>query len=186
MRNIKNLSNDNLFEKFSLIIKGYSGFDIVKYRKSFIKRRILGRMISLGFDDFKDYVEYLAENKDEIKIILDRIGISVSRFFRDYEVFSFLAQVIKEDVRREWVIWSAGCGAGEEVYSIAIILSSLGKTFYIFGSDINEKSLKNALNLEYSDSSFEFIPEIYKKYFFKKENKWFVKKDLFKGGNFFL
>ena len=55
--------------------------------------------------------------------------ISVSRFFRDRGVFAFLgAEVLPELAERALAreasrlsVWSAGCGSGEEPYSLAIL-----------------------------------------------------------------
>lgn len=79
-------------------------------------------------------------------------------FFRDRAVFSHLAEeVIPELVRaREGQpvrVWSTACGAGQEVYSLAMLLAdapALAGKVELYASDISERSLEKAQSGLYS------------------------------------
>jgi chemotaxis protein methyltransferase CheR len=55
--------------------------------------------------------------------------ISISRFYRDRDVFNHLRDILLPDAARasqvrgdgQFRIWSAGCASGEEPYTIAMI-----------------------------------------------------------------
>jgi chemotaxis protein methyltransferase CheR len=80
-----------------------------------------------------------------------------SEFFRDHHVFSQLAQEIVPALAQARAgeplrIWSAGCGTGQEIYSLAMLLADipgLGK-LELFASDLSERGLEKAQSGRYS------------------------------------
>jgi hypothetical protein len=97
---------------------------------------------------------YLQQHPEEWKI-LDRLcDITISKFFRDREVWEFLrGQILSALCQKKSgpvLIWSAGCCNGEEPYTIAMICEQLSKTntpgneFSILATDRNPEVLKRA------------------------------------------
>lgn len=89
---------------------------------------------------------------------VEAMALPESEFFRDHQVFAQLAEEVIPALARarggEPVrIWSAGCGAGQEVYSLAMLLAdtpSLGGKIELFASDLSERSLEKAQSGRYS------------------------------------
>ncbi|MBI4743706.1 MAG: protein-glutamate O-methyltransferase CheR [Actinobacteria bacterium] len=110
---------------------------------------------------------------------------AVTEFFRDAGVFSLLEEKIipdliisKQSKKQRFIrVWSAGCAAGEESYSIAMIFAEvLGNKlddFFIsiYGTDIDRESLIVAKTGEYDIKKIKNVPEKYiKKYFIRSNN----------------
>ena len=92
-------------------------------------KRVGRRLRDLGLGDTRSYREYLSKHPDEWAILDGYCRITISRFFRDRRVFETLGEEVLPELARqvksngvsELRIWSAGCGAGEEPYSISIL-----------------------------------------------------------------
>lgn len=172
--------SDNELHQIFRLLKMNTGVDFSSYKSSTVKRRIIRRMVLSRFDNFKDYVEYLKSNKNEVKIVYNDLLINVTNFFRDKDVFDALANDIyprlikgrsfEEPLR----IWVPGCSTGEEAYSIAITLidfiAKKGKNFpiQIFATDISDSSIEKARMGIYPESISTDVPEEILKNFFKK------------------
>ena len=145
--------------------------DFSSYNLTTLKNRILERMKRVNIDSPKEYIAFLRSDKNEFDHLIDTILINVSSFFRDPVVFEIIAQkVIPEiiynsaDLKFGGIrIWSAGCAAGEEAFSIAILVHEAYKdlavkgTPFIFATDINEKVLKRCSDGEYPRDSLKNI-----------------------------
>lgn len=77
-----------------------------------------------------DYRRRLDEQPAEWDALGDALAVREGRFFRQPEVFAaleawLLPQLVRRAVvagRRALRVWSAGCGAGEELYSVAMLV----------------------------------------------------------------
>ncbi len=175
------------FDEILLFIKQHRGIDLSGYRRSTIRRRIESIMIKWQMDDAGKLLDLLRSSPAKCDLLLDAIAINVSCFFRNPVVFEILAQSIIPEIinrkrnagSREIRVWSAGCSAGEEAYSIAILLDQAVKkqepdwAFHIFGTDIDGKALTQANVAKYSKKSLEnvklgFVTE----YFSEKEGEF--------------
>ena len=134
------------------------GLDFSGYRQSMIQRRVRARMMRLRCDSPELYLQRLRSDPTECDHLIDTIAINVSEFFRDPIVWEILAQSILPEILErksqegvhEIRAWSAGCAAGEEAYSLAILLdqaiegeSARWRTL-IFGTDIDQQTLEEA------------------------------------------
>jgi len=82
---------------FKLILKKLCkmyGFDFSGYRQSTIKRRLVRRMALTGTDNYRDYLDLLAEKPQEYSLLLNDMTIKLSRFFRNQYVFERLQHKI--------------------------------------------------------------------------------------------
>jgi chemotaxis protein methyltransferase CheR len=99
-----------------------------KVRGQVCKR--LGRRIhQLGLEGESEYRRYLAGHPGEWETLDALTRVTISRFYRDRMVFACLAQDILPALARQTLargadcltVWSAGAGAGEEPYTVAMI-----------------------------------------------------------------
>jgi len=131
------------------------GRDISHYDASFLAKSIDKRLAATGIMSHAAYNEYLSENSSEAKALFDSLNISYSEFFRNPLTFALLEQLVlpglieekKKTGQPEIRIWSAGSAAGQEAYSIAILMDEItaatgnAGAFRIFATDISEPDL---------------------------------------------
>jgi chemotaxis protein methyltransferase CheR len=156
------------------------GFFCEGYKEHCLRRRIAVRMRARGIHTYGAYGELLARDEEEHAKLLDAVTINVSKFFRNRELWRALERdVIPKlfDLRQRPIrLWSAGCAAGEEPYTIAMLLKEhairtgrereLSK-FNVLGTDIDVASLHQASIARYSAFAFTDIEA-------EARDRWFV------------
>ncbi|QTA78632.1 Chemotaxis protein methyltransferase [Desulfonema limicola] len=166
------------------------GIDLSGYRLELIEKRI-GKHIKKLKTDPETCLNFLQKNPLECDRLIDSVLVNVSSFFRNPLVFEIIAQTLipriiekkKHEKKREIRIWCAGCAAGEEAYSIAILIADALKNEdhswwlpYIFATDISSESLKSAISGIYKRESLENTKlGIIDKYFITRENRYEVR-----------
>ena len=139
------------------------GIDFRDYKPTTVLRRIERRMQVLHAGSLAGYFERLAACTEEQALLRRELLIPVTRFFRDGELFDFLADaVIPALVQREGIepirVWVACCATGEEAYSIAILFAEafrkLGRSrpVKIFATDVEQQYLDQAGSAVYTDA----------------------------------
>ena len=125
------------------------------YKESCVKRRVAARIRRSGCLDVEQYLRYLQEDAGERERLLTSLSIHVRQFFRNPTLFETLQTVVlpalmQRTADRPLRIWSVGCSAGEEPYSLAILLvESYGEQvaceqFKILATDIDRRTLAQA------------------------------------------
>ncbi|MCK4286170.1 MAG: hypothetical protein KAX18_08200 [Candidatus Lokiarchaeota archaeon] len=66
------------------------------YRRKFIERRIKARMIRVDCNTLEAYYSYINSTPTELDIFLDRFSINYTYFFRNWDVFERLNNIIIE------------------------------------------------------------------------------------------
>jgi two-component system, chemotaxis family, CheB/CheR fusion protein len=155
--------------------------DFSGYKESTLIRRIQRRMQVLHIDDVLHYVERLKADRGELEALFHDLLIGVTQFFRDPDAFeglksTALAALVSSKAAGEPIrIWVPGCATGEEVYSIAILLSecrtagrrSVGDDIKIFGTDVDENAIAIARGGRYREPVTGVSPE--------RLDRWFIK-----------
>ncbi|HUO57597.1 MAG TPA: protein-glutamate O-methyltransferase CheR [bacterium] len=149
---------DPNFKKILAFLLKSKGFNGQLYKPNYIKRRVAVRMRAIGATSYLDYLKALEQSHQEPTLLLDRLTIHVTEFFRDPDVY----QVLKTKILPELTaapgpkirVWCAGCSTGEEPYSVAMMLkewsfSRSGADFDIFATDIDATSVRTAQRGEY-------------------------------------
>lgn len=130
------------------VLKARHGYDFSDYAPASLRRRALGLATHYGLPDLAALSARIDADGSLIGEIIDRLSVPVSDFFRDPEVFAALRSevfaVLSSYPRIN--IWQAGCAHGEEVYSLAILLTEAGlyERSRIYATDISEKALNAA------------------------------------------
>jgi chemotaxis methyl-accepting protein methylase len=143
-------------------LRARTGVDFARYRSTTVRRRIHNRMISVGISTLPEYLSFLKSSTDEASLLLDRIAIKVSRFYRHapaWEALSDSALPALAQCGRPLSVWSAACGYGEEVYTLAMALDAAGLPGTILGTDIDSAAIAAAEKGRYAASAITDLPE---------------------------
>lgn len=155
-------TDDEKFHQLLSYLRRTRGFDSAAYKRSSLQRRIARRRQSLGLAGYAEYGDYLEVHPDEFEALFNTILINVTDFFRDppaWEIISdvILPQILAQKKPSEPIrVWSAGCAAGQEAYSIAMLLAEqlgedeLRDRVKIFATDLDEDALSNARHATYT------------------------------------
>lgn len=181
----KQLENNlDTLSKILLVLRDYIGVDFSYYKENTIIRRLERRLSINRLNNLDQYLKLLVESNKEKDVLYRELLIGVTRFFRDKEAFDALSkkilpELLKDKSKTQIRLWSAGCSTGEEVYSLAIIISellekhSLAIEVKIFATDIDRHAIEFAGNGIYPDSIVADIPsELIAKYFHRRENSY--------------
>jgi len=145
-------------------VRKLSGRDFSRYKKATLLRRIHRRMALARITNPEYYLDLLDNDSEEIHALFKDLLISVTRFFRDADVFKHLARKVlpglcsrlhDDDPLR---IWVPGVATGEEAYTLAILIQEhyLGIkkpcSVVIFATDIDTEALNVAREGRYPQS----------------------------------
>jgi PAS domain S-box-containing protein len=168
---------DGELRKIFFLLQNTSKIDFSHYKQSTIRRRIGRRMIVCRAPALSDYLRYLEQHPTEIRELYRDLLISVTNFFRDPAAFEALAVFLPDMVQAKkehqpFRLWVPGCATGEELYSLAIVLSEvlerskLATPVQLFGTDISEMALERARAGIYPDSIADDVsPERLRRFF---------------------
>ena len=145
------------------------GREIAMYDESFLVKSLEKRRIATGVKTAVEYRRYLEENSTEADAFYSSLNITYSEFFRNPLTFALLEQWIlprlisQKSGGGEIRVWSAGCSAGQEAYSIAMLLDKLdaagGKAirFRIFATDTSQSALALARDGVYDKDAVQNV-----------------------------
>lgn len=164
-------------------IKQDTGFHCAGYKEHCLRRRIAVRMRARGTHTYSEYGELLRRDEAEHRKLLDAVTINVSKFYRNRDLWRALDRDVLPklfDLRARPIrIWSAGCAAGEEPYTIAMLLKEYAAQtgrerdllrFRILGTDIDQASLHAARIAKYTSFAFTDIDD-------ELRRAWFMEPD---------
>ena len=124
------------------------GFDFRDYAQPSLRRRIWKRIYAEGLSTISGLQEKVLHDPSCMERLLLDLSINTTAMFRDPTFYLAFREKIVPLLRTyPFVrIWHAGCSTGEEVYSMAILLSEEGliDRCRIYATDINEAVLQRA------------------------------------------
>jgi chemotaxis methyl-accepting protein methylase len=153
------------------------GFQCDGYKEKCLRRRIVVRMRARGVHGFAAYAALLETDAQEYARLLDAVTINVSKFLRNADAWALLRSAVVPHLfaraDHEIRIWSAGCAAGEEAYSLAMLMSEYAeehaedvRRVRIVATDIDTSTLAVARRGEYAEFAFaETPPELRERWF---------------------
>lgn len=124
------------------------GFDFRDYAHASLKRRVWKRVVGEGLKTISALQERVLHDNGAMERFLLDLSINVTSMFRDPKFFLAFRQKVVPMLRTYPFIriWDAGCSTGEEVYSLAILLTEEGiyDRCRIYATDMNEVVLAKA------------------------------------------
>jgi chemotaxis protein methyltransferase CheR len=123
-------------------------YDFRGYARASLCRRLKTAMNRFHCPTLSQLQDKVVHDPAIFPALLDFLTVQVSQMFRDPAYFLALRERVVPLLRTypSLKVWVAGCSAGEEAYSLAILLDEeglLSKTI-IYATDINPKTLQKA------------------------------------------
>lgn len=124
------------------------GYDFRDYTGTHTKRRLDHRKAVSGFTSFGEMQHELIYDESFFTQVLLDLSINVTEMFRDPWFYSTVRSLVLPHLMTYPFIkiWHAGCSAGQEVYSMGILLHEEGlkKKCQIYATDFNELIINKA------------------------------------------
>lgn len=131
---------DAIFRKYHYDFRGYS--------MASVKRRLNQARMAFGCETFSLLQDQVLHDPSVLPKLLSFLTVQVSELFRDPSYFRTLREQVVPHLKTypSLKVWVAGCSAGEELYSLAILFREEGleeRTIF-YGTDINPEALQRA------------------------------------------
>ena len=148
--------NSDDFEYLSQFLRRRSGLALAPYRAHLIEGRLAPVARRYGFRDVKSLLRELRYARETLaRAVTEAMTTNDSSFFRDKILFdhfrdAILPELVAARARRKHLrIWSAACAAGQEAYSLAMILDQMkladqGWTIDLIATDISSDLIARA------------------------------------------
>ncbi len=163
-------------------------------------KRVHRRVRELGLATVEDYRAWLQDHAEEWAHLDALCRITISRFYRDKAVFDTLAtQVLPalteaSQQRGEHLlrIWSAGCGSGEEPYTLALIWHNKlrsrfpGMDIDIIATDADPNMLRRARAARYAIGSLKELPAGWRRRGFSRDEDSYCLEPAYRSGVRFM
>jgi chemotaxis protein methyltransferase CheR len=123
-------------------------YDFRNYAQASLRRRLKTAMSRFHCRTLSQLQDRLIHEPQLFPNLLDYLTVQVSEMFRDPTYFRALREQVVPLLRTypSLKVWVAGCSAGEEAYSLAILLREEGllSRTLIYATDINQHMLAQA------------------------------------------
>ncbi|MGC8490646.1 MAG: CheR family methyltransferase [Syntrophobacteraceae bacterium] len=163
------------------------GKDISVFDETFLMQSVRKRLTANGVGSLALYTEVLKANAEEAALLWGSINISYSEFFRNPFTFFLIEQLVlpaliekmRQNARPEIRIWSAGCAAGQEAYSLAILVEDLAEkgadasAFRIFATDHSQSAVAFAQHGVYDPAALRNVRLKHIQKYFREEREYY-------------
>ncbi len=163
------------FRRISAMAYRIARLNLHEGKRMLVQNRLSKRLRALGLPGFREYLDFLDENPEEVRVMVDCLTTNFTRLFREPEHFDFLRDEVipwMDELDHERIrLWSAGCSSGEEPYSIAIFLREHmenldSRDLLILATDISARALAKAKEGVYREEQLRDCPAPWRvKYF---------------------
>jgi chemotaxis methyl-accepting protein methylase len=148
------------------VMRDSHGRDLSLFDDAFLVKSLQRRLQGTTHASWPAYLDSLTHDGAEAGALFQSLNIGYSEFFRDPLTFALLEQVIlprlvQQSGQAGLRVWSAGCAAGQEAWSIAILLDEQNAEreqpvpFRIFATDRVETVLAEARGGVYDAASVQ-------------------------------
>jgi len=154
--------NQSDFAYLADILRRRSGLVLPQQKIHLVESRLAPVMRRFGFKDVSALLGELRHGHEAlVSAVIEAMTTNDSAFFRDRKTFDEFRDIvlpqllIQRAARKHLRIWCAACAAGQEAYSIAMILqdaklSARGWSVELIASDINSQMIARAAEGLYS------------------------------------
>jgi chemotaxis protein methyltransferase CheR len=153
------------------------GLHLPDSKREMVFARLIKRLRKVGITDFSTYLTFVKQdaNTQERSEFLSALTTNVTQFFRENHHFDYLRTaalpplLAKAKLGHRVRIWSAGCSAGQEAYSLAMTVLDMCPEapqldIKILATDIDPRILDTAIAGRYKAEDCEAIPANLRKF----------------------
>ncbi len=128
--------------------------------------RLLDESAHLAGIPMPVYVDMLDSQPAAFDDLLDRVTVQHSAFFRDPAQFAALSEIVRKASGAPHTVWSAGCGNGQEPYSLAMLIDETGRhNWKVVATDVSFRALARTEIARYAEGELRGLsPERQKRY----------------------
>lgn len=151
-------------------IESKIGFVLPKAQHRWLVNAVNATAQEAGYDT-ETLFGMLDKKPNLSQLLIDRVLINESRFFRDEAALDFVRQLYEKHTATQttpFLAMSVGCSTGQEAWSLALVLKksqeNLGGDFLIVGLDASEQALSQARTAAYPATTLVQIPKPYLAY----------------------
>lgn len=169
--NITITSHD--IERLAQIVREDTGNQVAEKNYPMIESRVRAHVLRLKMTSMDEYWKHFRAHEDQERdALLSLLTTHYTFFFREYVHFDTLEAWLTQQMPRlksryeksgqPVRVWSAACSRGQEVYSLAMFLSTrLSIPYEVVGTDIDAESVAYAKNGVYPLKEVNTIPHQY-------------------------
>ena len=176
------------FDRLRTLIRKHTGLDFPDEKRYLLESRIKPRLLAQGMPDFETYADRLEQGDTrEIARLVNAVTINETAFFRHPSQFEALEDTIFPELARRRQeqagplrLWSAACSAGDEAYSLAILIREALAPHHphmdhqLVGTDIDTEVLEKAQAGRYRKRAVRNVPPAYLRKYFDRSGEAFV------------
>ena len=184
------------FRLFSEWLSEEYGLCFGPAKRDILRSRLDARRVALGMQSFEEFYLHLKfhpERDEEKRRLLPHLTNNESYYFRELPQLEALRDRVLGEVkdsltnsgRQEVRILSAGCAAGEEPYTLAMVVRDSGLLrppwkVRITGVDLDPEALARARTAEYGPNAFRRLAETYRARHFETAGpaRWRLKRTI--------
>ncbi|MFM7002181.1 MAG: CheR family methyltransferase [Limnohabitans sp.] len=175
------------YQALCSLIYHHSRIHLVPSKLSLLTSRLGKRLRELNLSSWEDYLDWLSRrDSQEIENLIDLVSTNHTHFFREAVHFELLTTKLLDGLlqcnptaRDGLRCWSAACSSGEEVFTLAIVLSEFaarrpgGLSWRVEGTDISSRAIYKAREAVYPLDRLGLPePALLHKYFQKGSGKF--------------
>jgi chemotaxis methyl-accepting protein methylase/chemotaxis signal transduction protein len=121
------------------------------------------------------YAAALTADPGAFQRLLDCVTVQESGFFRHPDQFAALASEVLPALEGPVVVWSAGCGNGQEAYSLAMELAASGRPdWQVLATDISAAAVARTRAGRYTAAEVAGIPPVHRRWLRPVGDLWEV------------
>jgi chemotaxis protein methyltransferase CheR len=175
------------FSFLARLLRRRCGLSLTPDKKALTTRRLAPVMRRFDFKDMAGLIGELRLGREALAdAVTEAMTVNESSFFRDAVMFAQLRETVLPRLvaarsgDKRLRIWSAACAAGQEAYSIAILLSEMGLTregwnIDLVATDLSGEAIARAEAGRYAACEIERGLDAHAMRYFRRERaEWLV------------
>jgi len=140
------------YERIARRLKAHTGLYFSEHRREEAETGIRRAMKAAGFAGADRFADMIARDGEIIDLLVVEMAVTESYFFREPRQFEMIRNEALPEIRGRLGVehtiraWSAGCAAGQEPYTLAIVCEQegLADRVRILATDISRSALEQA------------------------------------------
>ena len=181
------------FQFFADFLRERSGISLDAGKEYLVEARMTTVLSDYEFASLSTLIVTLRSGSDPAleDRVVEEMTTNETSFFRDHQPFEELKELViptlieTRGTEKKLHIWSAACSAGQEPYSIAMLIKEhfpelADWTLSIIGTDLSEAALEKARKGSYSqlETNRGLPPELLTKYFTRSGVRWQINDEI--------